>query len=167
MVRRRTTYSARVARRTRSLNKVEGARLKQAIHVARAKAGITSDMQLALRAGVSYDTLMNWYGGKTVPRGNELNKVAGAANTTVWILQAAYDGRAPDPPPLQDAIGDLVNLAGRLLSEVEAQRQEWAMEREERAAELAGARESLLEVPRGGSPPADPAPAPLEGAPKR
>jgi transcriptional regulator with XRE-family HTH domain len=90
------------------LTETGGARLKQAIHVARAKAGIASDVQLAQRAHVSYDTLMNWYGGKTVPRGHELEKVASATGTSLWVLQAAYEGRAPEPPPLQDTVRDLV-----------------------------------------------------------
>ena len=97
-----------------------GARLKQAVHVARAKAGITSDTQLALRANVSYDTLMNWYGGKTVPRGHELEKVAKATGTSLWVLQAAYEGRAPDPPPLQDAVRELVGELGRQTAAINA-----------------------------------------------
>jgi hypothetical protein len=42
-----------------------GLALKQAIHVARARTELTSDRQLATRAGVSYDTFMNWFGDKT------------------------------------------------------------------------------------------------------
>jgi transcriptional regulator with XRE-family HTH domain len=99
-----------------------GARLKQAVHVARAKAGITSDTQLALRANVSYDTLMNWYGGKTVPRGHELEKVAKATGTSLWVLQAAYEGRAPEPPPLQDAIRELVGGLSALVDELQQDR---------------------------------------------
>ena len=144
-----------------------GSRLKQAIHVARAKAGIASDVQLALRAGVSYDTLMNWYGGKTVPRGHELNKVAKATGTTVWVLQAAYEGRPPDPPPLQDAIRDLVTLAGGLLSEVQAQREEWATERGARAELEASILESLQAVRRAANQRDGPEPGPPVDAAKR
>jgi hypothetical protein len=53
-----------------------GQALKQAIHVARARTDLTSDMGLARRAGVSYDTFMNWFGDKTVPRPHEVKKVA-------------------------------------------------------------------------------------------
>jgi transcriptional regulator with XRE-family HTH domain len=97
-----------------------GARLKQAVHVARAKAGITSDVQLAQRARVSYDTLMNWFGGKTVPRGHELEKVAKATGTSLWVLQAAYEGRPADPPPLHDAIRDLVGELNRQTAAITA-----------------------------------------------
>jgi len=82
--------------------------LKRAIHVARERAGIPSDVQLAITAGVSYDTLMNWYGGRTQPRPNELKKVADAAGTTLINLMDAYEGRDPEPPTLVDAILQLV-----------------------------------------------------------
>lgn len=85
-----------------------GQALKRAIHVARAKADITSDIQLALQAQVSYDTLMNWYSDRTVPRGAELKKVAKALGMRYAELEAAYDGVDPEPPPLQDAIKELV-----------------------------------------------------------
>lgn len=84
-------------------------RLKTAIHVAREKAGVPSDMQLSHRAGVSYDTLMNWYAGRTVPRPNELKKVADAAGTSLLSLMDAYEGRDPEPPTLVDAIQALVS----------------------------------------------------------
>jgi len=45
-----------------------GAALKQAIHIARERAELTSDIQVAIKAGISYDTLMNWFGNKTTPR---------------------------------------------------------------------------------------------------
>ena len=103
-----------------------GARLKKAVHVARAKAGIASDVQLAQRARVSYDTLMNWFGGKTVPRGHELEKVAKATGTSLWVLQAAYEGRPPDPPPIQDAIRELVAELNSLVGELQRDRSERA-----------------------------------------
>jgi transcriptional regulator with XRE-family HTH domain len=89
-------------------DKTGGPALKQAIHVARARASITSDMQLALRAGVSYDTLMNWYSGRTTPRPAELKKVADAMDVRLVELMDAWDGRDPEPPELADAIRDLV-----------------------------------------------------------
>lgn len=85
-----------------------GAALKRAIHVAREKQGIPSDMQLAQRAHVSYDTLMNWYADRTVPRPAELKKVADVAGTTLVALMDAYEGREPEPPTLVDAIAQLV-----------------------------------------------------------
>jgi transcriptional regulator with XRE-family HTH domain len=133
MVRGRTTRRDRAARRTRPLTETGGARLKQAVHVARAKAGITSDTQLALRANVSYDTLMNWYGGKTVPRGFELEKVAKATGTSLWVLQAAYEGRAPEPPPLQDAIRDLADEMNRQTAAISSLVGEFQRDRTARA----------------------------------
>lgn len=85
-----------------------GARLKQAIHVARARANILYDTDLAVRAGVHYDTLMNWFSGKTVPRGSELRKVGQVLGVAYADLMAAYEGRPAEPPPLQDAIKELV-----------------------------------------------------------
>jgi transcriptional regulator with XRE-family HTH domain len=85
-----------------------GQALKQAIHVARARAGITSDMELSRRADVSYDTFMNWYGDKTLPRGHEIKKVADALGVPYGDLMAAYEGRDLEPPPLQDAIRELI-----------------------------------------------------------
>ena len=94
-----------------------GKALKRAIHVARAKAGIASDVQLALQAPVSYDTLMNWYSDATVPRGAELKKVAKALGVSLWDLKAAYDGTAPEPPPLQDVVADLISILGPLVEQ--------------------------------------------------
>lgn len=85
-----------------------GPAMRMAIRVARARAGITSDTQLALRAGVHYDTLMNWYGGRTVPRPHEVKKVADVLGVSYGSLLAAYDGVDPEPPPLADAIRELV-----------------------------------------------------------
>jgi transcriptional regulator with XRE-family HTH domain len=85
-----------------------GQALKQAIHVARARTDMTSDTQLAIRAGVSYDTFMNWFGDKTTPRPAEVKKVADALGIRYAELMAAWEGRPIDPPPLQDAIRELV-----------------------------------------------------------
>jgi transcriptional regulator with XRE-family HTH domain len=85
-----------------------GPALKQAIHVARARAEITSDVQLALKAGVSYDTLMNWFSDRTTPRPAELKKVADALDVRLVELMDAWDGREPQPPELEDAIRELV-----------------------------------------------------------
>lgn len=85
-----------------------GSALKKAIHLARARAGIVSDMELARRAQVSYDTFMNWYGDKTVPRPHEVKKVADVLGVRYSDLLAAYEGHDPEPPLLQDAIHELV-----------------------------------------------------------
>lgn len=85
-----------------------GQALKQAIHVARARTELTADTQLARKAGVHYDTLMNWYGDKTVPRPAEVKRVADALGIPYSDLMAAYEGTDPAPQPLQDAIRDLI-----------------------------------------------------------
>jgi transcriptional regulator with XRE-family HTH domain len=85
-----------------------GQALKRAIHVAREREGIPSDMALARASTVSYDTLMNWYADRTVPRPAELKKVADAAGTTLVALMDAYEGRDPEPPTLVEALHELV-----------------------------------------------------------
>jgi hypothetical protein len=85
-----------------------GQALKQAIHVARARASITSDMQLALRAGVHYDTFMNWYSDRTTPRAHELSKVARVLDVPLADLLAAWEGRDVEPPALHESIRELV-----------------------------------------------------------
>lgn len=119
-----------------------GGRLKRAIHVARAKAGITSDMQLSMRAGVSYDTFMNWYGGKTRPRGAELQRVATTLGVPYASLEAAYEGRDPEPQPLQDAVRDLTGAVRQLVAEIRDDRERGkdAAEAILRAAEALGQR---------------------------
>jgi transcriptional regulator with XRE-family HTH domain len=86
-----------------------GLRLKQAIHQARAVTDLTSDTALSLRAGVHYDTLMNWYSERTVPRPAELKKVADALGVRMADLMDVYEGRDPRPPSLEEAIGELVD----------------------------------------------------------
>lgn len=85
-----------------------GLAIKQAIHAARARTELTSDMQLALRAGVHYDTLMNWYGNRTTPRPHEVKKIADVLGIRYDVLMAAWEGRDLEPPPIQDAIRELV-----------------------------------------------------------
>lgn len=85
-----------------------GPALKQAIHVARARTDYTSDMQLSRAANVSYDTFMNWFGDKTTPRPAEVKRVADALGVRYSDLMAAWEGRPIDPPPLQDAIRELI-----------------------------------------------------------
>jgi transcriptional regulator with XRE-family HTH domain len=86
-----------------------GLRLKQAIHQARAVTDITSDTALSVRAGVHYDTLMNWYSERTVPRPAELKKVADALGVRMADLMDVYEGRDPRPPSLEEAIAELVD----------------------------------------------------------
>lgn len=120
-----------------------GAALKQAIHVARAKAGITSDVQLALRAHVHYDTLMNWFGDKGIPRGFELKKVAKALGVHYWELQAAYDGEDPQPQPLQDAIRDLAGQLGQQTAAITSLVDELRLARAEHEGMLEGIERGL------------------------
>jgi transcriptional regulator with XRE-family HTH domain len=94
-----------------------GAALKRAIRVARARTDITSDMELARSAKVSYDTLMNWYADRTSPRPYEVKKVATALGVPMTDLLAAWEGRDPDPPPVQDAIRELVGELRALVAE--------------------------------------------------
>ena len=82
--------------------------LKRALRAARSNAGIKSDQELALRSGVHLQTLQNWMYGKTTPRPAELSKVATALDVPFADLMAIYEGRDPEPPPLQDAIRELV-----------------------------------------------------------
>lgn len=85
-----------------------GRQLRRAIHIARARAGITSDSELAQIAGIHYDTLMNWYSDRTTPRPAEVRKVADALGASFADLMAAYEGRAPERPTLEGAIAELV-----------------------------------------------------------
>ena len=82
--------------------------LKRALRSARAKAGIRSDVELGLRSGVHLQTIQNWMYGKTTPRPSELSKVARVLDVPMNDLMAVYEGRDPEPPPLQDAIRELV-----------------------------------------------------------
>lgn len=99
-----------------------GKALKRAIHVARARAGLTSDVQLSVQAGVHYDTLMNWYGDRTVPRPAEVKKVATVLGVPYGDLMAAYDGTDPEPKPVQDALVDLANVLRESIEEDRATR---------------------------------------------
>lgn len=89
--------------------KIGGAALKEAIHIARARSDITSDSQLALKANVHYDTLMNWYAERTTPRPAELKKVADVLGIRYTDLMDAFEGRDPQPPSLEEAIVELVD----------------------------------------------------------
>jgi hypothetical protein len=94
-----------------------GAALKRAVRVARARTEITSDMELARRASVHYDTLMNWYGDRTTPRPFEVKKVAAVLGVPYGDLMAAWEGYDPEPPPLQDAVRELVGEMRALIAE--------------------------------------------------
>lgn len=84
------------------------AELKRTIRALRSKKGIESDQELALRSGVHLQTLQNWMYGKTTPRPHELSKVAKLLDVPLSDLMAVYEGRQIEPPPLQDAIRELV-----------------------------------------------------------
>lgn len=85
-----------------------GERLKRAIHVARATTDVTSDMELARQAGVHYDTLMNWFSGRTTPRPFEVRKVGEVLGIGYGELLAAYEGRPAPAVPLEQAVADLI-----------------------------------------------------------
>jgi transcriptional regulator with XRE-family HTH domain len=85
-----------------------GQALRQAIHEARARAGIDTDTELALRSRVSYDTLMNWYSGATTPRPAIVRKLAATLDVPYGDLLAAYDGTEPEPVPLHEAVQSLI-----------------------------------------------------------
>ena len=101
-----------------------GKALKRAIHAARPHKGYTTDMALSMAAGVSYDTLMNWYGDKTVPRPAEVKKVGDALGVPYGDLLAAYEGRDPTPPALHEAIAELVAAIRADVDETRELRQE-------------------------------------------
>lgn len=94
--------------------------LKRALRAARSNAGIKSDQELALLSGVHLQTLQNWMYGKTTPRPSELSKVAATLDVPFADLMAIYEGRNPEPPPLQDAIRDLVVAINRQAAAIDA-----------------------------------------------
>jgi hypothetical protein len=85
-----------------------GERLKIAIHSARPAVGIDSDAALSVRAKVHYDTLMNWYAGRTVPRPAAVRQVADVLKVPYGDLMAAYDGREAAAVPLEQAVTELI-----------------------------------------------------------
>lgn len=82
--------------------------MKRAIHVAREEAGIATDVELARRASISYDTLMNWFGNRTTPRPSEVGRVADVLGLRLVELMDAWEGRDPRPPALEEQIAQLV-----------------------------------------------------------
>ncbi len=66
-------------------------------------------MELAKRAHVSYDTLMNWYSGRTIPRATGVKQVAEAMGVKYVKLLDAYEGNDPEPPELKEAVGLLID----------------------------------------------------------
>jgi transcriptional regulator with XRE-family HTH domain len=140
-------------------DRAAGDRLKRAIHVARARANILYDTDLSVRAGVSYDTLMNWYAGKTVPRGAELRRLGQTLGVSYADLMAAYEGLEPEPQPLQAAVRELVVTVQSLVSEIREDRQRG----QDAAAAILRAAQALGGRPTpGGSPASNGPPAPRE-----
>ena len=103
-------------------NMSRGADLKAAIHVARERAGITSDMQLARQASVSYDTLMNWYAERTTPRPAELKKVGDAIGVRLVELMDVWEGRDPQPPVLEERLSEVIDALHVLVRELRLSR---------------------------------------------
>lgn len=123
--RRRSTRTASVPTPVSGGTKREaGERLKRAIHVARAKKGITSDTTLSAESGIAYDTLFNWFSGRTTPRGHELRKMALYLGIPFSELQATYDGVDPEPTPLHESVSDLVEVLRDLVLELRLSRAE-------------------------------------------
>lgn len=100
-----------------------GQALKQAVHVARVRAGIKSDLQLSIVASMDYETLLSWWSGRARPKGATLQKVAFALNVPYADLEAAYEGRDPEPQPLQDAVRDLTVAVRTLVREMQEERE--------------------------------------------
>jgi hypothetical protein len=82
--------------------------MKSLIHAERERVGITRDMALSVTAGVHYETLMNWYSGKTTPRPREVAKIGDVIGVPYGDLLAAYEGREPAKVPLEQAVADLI-----------------------------------------------------------
>jgi transcriptional regulator with XRE-family HTH domain len=92
---------------TRLSPKEAGEALKRAVHVARSQAGIGSDVEISVRSGVSYDTLHNWYSGRTTPRPFQVRKVADLLDVPLDTLMAAYEGREPGAKPVEDELREV------------------------------------------------------------
>ena len=125
--------------------------LKRTIRAARSNANIKSDQELALRSGVHLQTIQNWMYGKTTPRPSELAKVAQALDMSMADLMAVYEGRDPQPQPLQDAVRELTDAVRELVDEMREER-----ERGEDAASamLRAAKVALGAPPKPGAAPA-------------
>lgn len=122
--------------------------LKRAIRTARLNAGITSDQELALRSGVHVQTIQNWMYGKTTPRPDQVSRVAAVLDVPMADLMAIYEGRQIQPPPLQDALRELV---AAIYASVEESRLSRAAEEEATVALLQalGAAVRGVQAPRG------------------
>jgi hypothetical protein len=132
-------------------------RLKEAIHVGYVKAGYTSLMQVALASHVHYDTFMNWFSGQTRPRGAELQKVASTIGVPYADLEAVYEGREPEPQPLQDAVAELTAAVRELVAEIREDRERG----QDAAAAMLRAAAAIQPFPtNGGDPTSSERPAP-------
>lgn len=81
--------------------------LKRAIHVARAAAGIRSDVALADAAGMRYQTLMDWYADRSRPTPGPLSKIAEVLDMPVADLWAAWEGRPTRPDDIAELVAAL------------------------------------------------------------
>lgn len=133
--------------------------LKRELRAARSQAGYESDQALAIAASVHLQTLQNWMSGKTTPRPSELSKVARTLGKPLDHFMAAYEGRDPEPQPLQDVVRDLVVKVEALVTEMQTDRERGqdAAAAMLRAAKVLGARPTP-----GAAPASNGRPAPRE-----
>jgi transcriptional regulator with XRE-family HTH domain len=103
---------------------LRGQSLKRAIHRGRIEASIRSDRALAKQAGVRYQTLMDWYAGRTRPTPATLSQIAVALQVKLGDLWAAWE-RLPEAAPgvgdpLVSALGDQTAAINRLVDRLDS-----------------------------------------------
>lgn len=110
-------------------------RLKRALKVGMAAAGVDGWIALAFAAKVSPTTLENWIYGRTTPRAKELAKVAAVLRPymTPAELESAYYGTEPAEPPITEALRELLPELRELVILLRAQADQAILE-EVRAA---------------------------------
>lgn len=158
------TVNTLIQRMTENAQPQGGPALKRAVHAAREQVGITSDTELAVKAGVHYDTLMNWFSGRTTPRPAELKKIADVIGLRLVDLMDVWEGRDPRPPSLEQAIGELVDEIRALLYEHRLSR---AQQEESTAAILRALGALARGAPAPSGTPAETGPGAASGSGRR
>lgn len=126
---------------------IGGPALKRQIHVARAEAGIPSDRELARRAGVRYQTLMDWYADRTRPTTGPLSRIATELALPVGDLWAAWEGDEAQPPkPDEGALVEALHAQTRALSAQTSALEELAQAIQDSRSEQRGWNEGLAAV---------------------